>query len=159
MKVSVFILIILFSSCSKHSYDRTKINLVIEEANSYKYDFNKEIFTTFYIDKPAADIKFKLSQREKEKITKRYYELDLDKLPKKITIEGSCNTMPLIFTVLHIQTKDSVQEISIDGGCKEFNFFNKHRAKRINSFLKYILEILNSRPQIKNSPKSNIPYM
>lgn len=158
MKI-IFFITVFFSSCSTHSGKFKHIELVIEDAKSYKYDFKRETYTIFFIDKPPIEIKFKLSDEERIGINEKYYELHLDRFSEKISIEGNCNIMPQIYTTVSIIRDSAVQEIRIETGCNDFSIFKKGKAKDINNFLKYIFEILNSKTEIKNAPKSNIHYM
>lgn len=159
MKKSVFIIMIIFSSCSTHSGKFRHIELVIEHEKSYKYDLQKELYTVHYIDKPSREIKFKLSDEEKKSISVKYYELNLNQLSEDIIIKSNCNIIPEIYTTLFIKRNNNTQEIKIETGCNDFNIFNKGKANRVKIFLNYVYEILNSKPDIKNTPKSNIPYM
>ncbi|HEV8084482.1 MAG TPA: hypothetical protein VGP55_14845 [Chitinophagaceae bacterium] len=159
MRKFIFILIFFFSSCKFYKLKHTNIELIIQDAGSYRYDFKKEIYTVFSIDKSPIEIKFELSNEEKKGINEKYYELHLNKLPAKVSIEGDCMISPAFFTTLYIKRDSSMQEIQIESGCRDYNLFNRGKAERINNFLKYIYKIVKVKPEIKNSPKSNIHYM
>ncbi len=159
MKYLFLPIVILFLSCAHHTKNNINIELKMEIGNSYKYDILKELYVIYYINKPPTEIKFKLSDMEKKSINKKYYELNLDKLPEKLTIENNCNIMPKVFNVLNIKRDQLMQQIRIDRSCNDYSLFKKGKAKRINDFIDFIKNILNSKPEIKNAPKSNIHYL
>lgn len=159
------LLILIFFGCSSNNINDKNIEIVIEFAQSYKYDLHKEVYTVFYINKPPDEIKFHLSDNEKRKIIGKYYDLDINKISgkDKITgntyIEDKCMIMPKLFTIIHVKGKDKLQEIQIDVGCDDFYLSNFSKAKRIKKFLQFVDGIVKSKPQIKNAPTSNIMYM
>ncbi len=51
------------------------------------------------------------------------------------------------------------QEIQIDEGCNDFKFSNQKEAKAIKEFIQFIRTILDSKPEIKKVPRSNMLYM
>ena len=155
----IFIIVICFSCSSNYKMKDANFELVIEVTKSYKYDFINGIYTIFYIDKSPEEIKFQLSEDEKNSIQEKYYELNLNKLPNDINIDGTCMNMPKLYTVIQIKTTNTLQKIQIEMGCDKFNILKTGRAKRINNFINYVYQILNSRPEIKNSPKSNVDYI
>ena len=148
--------------------DRAKdknLEIIIEYAQSYKYDLTRSVYTVFYLDKPTTEIKFSLSNEEKNKIIEKYYDLrihkisGIDKEMGTIYIQDRCWIMPKLYTILHVKAKNRLQDIQIDESCDDFHWRNSNRAKRINKFLQLIDEILQSKPEIKNAPKSDIGYM
>lgn len=164
MKEIVFISVITLLSCSSKVKD-TNIEIIINDNQSYKYDLKNNVYTIYYMNKAATEIKFNLSKEEKHTIINSYYTLKIDKITdiNKITgniyIDDKCTTMPKSFTKLHIKTNYSLQEIQIDEDCNDFYLSNYLKAKRIKRFLKVIRNILQSKPQIKNAPVSDIMYM
>ena len=158
MRNSWLILFILISSCNSDYNPHKKVGLIIQDADSYKCDFEKEIYTIYYIDKLPLEVKFKLSNNEKKSINEKYYEMKLYDIKEKI-INDNCMWSPKIYTTLDFKSENTHQEIRIERGCKDFNFNNKINAQKINDFLNYIDEILKAKAEIKNAPKSNVPYM
>lgn len=165
MKGLFFICVVILLSCSSQRAKDTNIEIIINDDQSYKYDLKNGIYTIFYMSKPPSEIKFTSSKEEKNKIIDSYYTLkideitDIDKITGNIYIEDNCTTMPKSFTRLHIKTNYLLQEIQIDEDCNDFYLSNYIRANRIKRFLRIIRNILQSKPQIKNAPESDIWYM
>ena len=153
------ILLLFISSCSFFSEKNINIDLTIKDGESYKYDLKNGIYTIYYMDKPPVEIKFKLTDNEKEMINNKYYEYQLDDLPLKIIITGNYAREPTIYTSLHIQRKNVIQDLKIEEGCSEFNMFIQNKARKVNHFIEFVYIILNSKMEIKNSKKSNILYL
>ncbi len=67
--------------------------------------------------------------------------------------------MPKDYTILYIKGKGITQEIQIDPNCNDFYLSNFSEANRVKKFIKFILDIIQAKPEIKNSPISDILYM
>ena len=159
MRKLLVIIAISFSCNSNRISTEINFELIIENAKSYKIDFIQGVYTVYFINKPPEEIKFLLSGDEKNGIQEKYYELSLNKLPSEIKIPGTCMIMPQIYTTVYIKNENTLQKIQIENGCDEFSFFESRKAKRIKTFINYIYQILNLRPEIKNSPKSDVEYI
>ncbi len=98
-------------------------------------------------------------------IIDKYYDLmiyeleDINRITKNIYIKDECKTMPKLFTILQIRSKDINQEIQIDQDCNDFYLSNFKTAKKVKSFINFIEGIIQSKPEIKNAPKSHIWYI
>lgn len=159
MKSLFCVCAIILLSCSKTKTKHANIEIIIKSSKSYQFDLKKEVFTVFYLSKPPTQIKFHLTNEEKSKIIDKYYSLDLDKIPGKIKIEDECMYMPKLYTILKVNTKNASQEIEIDSECDDFYFSNFQKANRVKKFLKFVGSILQSKPEIKNAPISDILYL
>ena len=165
MKKILGFYLILITSCSSQQLLDKNIDIVIEEMKSYKYDLKNGIFTIFYLSKLPTKIKFNLTNKEQNEIIKSYYSLNLNKIKTinkqtgNIYIEDECMTMPKNYTILHVKTKSLLQEIQIDMGCDNFYLSNFREANRIKKFIKLVLNIIQSKPEMKNAPGSDILYM
>lgn len=166
MKKNILILLLLFSCSGIREENkpnpepviRHDVELIMKIALSYEYDFEKEICTVYFWDKPPMIIPFKLTEEEKEQINKMYYDLKLYELPIQSEIQDICLTMPKIYTTLNIKRGKELQEIKIDNSCKEFSMEEQTQAKKVKEFITYAYQILNSKPEILNSPKSDMIY-
>ena len=192
IKLILFTLFILIISCKTHSTKDVKSEIIndsqspnynlnkdvikdknleiqIEDAQSYKYDLSKGIFTIFFMGKTPLKINFQLTNDEKNKIIDKYYELGINQIAGKneiagnIYIEDNCLDMPKLTTILKVKSKGRLQMIEIDTSCDDFYqpFYlsNYNVPKRLKDFLQFIFTILQSKPSIKNSPQSDIMYM
>ena len=161
----LLIVISIFMGFTKDTIKDRNIDMVIEYAQSYKYDLTSEVCTVFYIDKSPTEIKFHLSGKEKNKIIDEYYNLEinkisgLDKIIGNTYIEDECMIMPKLYTILHVKIKNKLQNIQIDEDCDDFFLSNFGKANKIKKFLRFVDNILKSKPEIKNAPRSNILYM
>ena len=159
-----FFLVLIFLGCTSNNKDKN-LEIIIEDAQSYKYDLKGEVYTIFYTDKGFSEIKFDLSKEEENKIAEEYYDLRINKIAgddkrfENIYIEDDCMTMPKLFTKIHVKTKNKLQEIKIDESCNNFKLSNYNEAERIKKFIRFVKQIVKSKPQIKNAPESNIMYM
>ena len=191
IKLILFTLFILIISCKTHSTKDAKNEIIndsqspnynlnkdvikdknleiqIEDAQSYKYDLSKGIFTIFFMVK-TLKINFQLTNDEKNKITDKYYDLGINQIAEKneitgnIYIEDNCMDMPKLTTILKVKSKGRLQVIEIDTSCDDFYqpFYlsNYNVPKRVKDFLQFIFTILQSKPSIKNLPQSDIIYM
>ncbi|MFZ1372009.1 MAG: hypothetical protein WAR78_16615 [Ferruginibacter sp.] len=165
-RIIYFIIVfVTLVGCNSEIIKDKSINIVIDGAQSYKYDLTKGIYTVHFMDRPDTIIKFLLSSDEINKIVDKYYDLEInditgvDKELGTILIEDNCMIMPKPFTILHVKSKTKSQDIQIDEGCDKFSLGNVKRGKSVTLFLDFIRAILKSKPEINNAPKSNVMYM
>ncbi len=135
------------------------VGIIIDYAHSYEYDLENQTYTVFYIGKPTQKVKFRLTEKERNEIISKYYNLNLDKLKGNIKITDKCMIMPKLYTVIHVKSGNESQEIHIDEGCNNFQFSNRREAKNVKKFIQFIRTLLNSKPEIKEVPPSNMLYM
>ena len=153
------------SGYTNYSSTNCSPDIVIEYSQSYKFDLKNEIYSVYYMNKPPTKIKFHLSTIEKRLIEKKYYSLGIDKLKiegkksSEILIKDKCTTMPKDYTVLRINNSGTYQEIKIDASCDNFYFWNVNNANKLKQFIKLILDIIYSKPTVKNAPISDILYI
>jgi len=153
------------SGYKNYSLSNCSIDIIIEFPQSYKYDLKNEVYSVYYMNKPPTNIKFHLSTIERRLIEKNYYSLGIDKLKiegkksTKIFIKDKCMTMPKDYFIIHITHAGTYQEIKIDASCDNFYAWNINNANRLKQFIKLILDIIYSKPAVKNAPKSDILYM
>ena len=162
MKEIIFALTVLLISCSNNNnsagskHEREKVDMVISESRSYKYDLEHEIYTVFFLSKPATEVTFKLSAEEKEEILNRFYTLKLDKIQDTEQLEDKCAIMPKLYDTLAVKKQASLKNIIIDLSCDDFV---SSEAKRVKDFMMYVKCIIDAKPEIKNAPKSDILYL
>lgn len=158
-------LLILLPHCSSEKKNDNSIQIVIQCAKSYKYDLRNRVYTVFFLSRPPFDIKFDLTTPENNSIIKMYYDLNLyelkniNQITKNIYIKDGCATMPKLFTILQVKSAEQNQEIQIDQDCNDFYFSNFQTARKVKFFIKFIEDIIQSKPEIKNAPKSDIWYI
>lgn len=150
--------VLLFSCSSKQGARAEKLEIVIEDAQSYKYDLSKQTYTVFgrYSD---TTVNFRLTNLEKKEIADKYYALRLDEIQGKQMIEDNCEMMPKLFSVLKINSKYQSQEITIDDGCGNYKGLFDTKGKRVVAFLQFVADIIRSKPEIMNAPKSDRVYL
>ncbi|MEP6465717.1 MAG: hypothetical protein ABJB05_05410 [Parafilimonas sp.] len=148
----VFALIDLCCNSQKEVKDKN-LNILIEEATS-KYDLTKQAYTVHRYEGDST-IKFELTKLEKEKIVSYYYNLKLDELHDKLTIEDNCMTMPKFYSTLTVKSKTQNQKIIIDIDCKDYKGIFNTKGKRVSLFIYFVENIINSNPKIKSVPESN----
>ncbi|HZH94309.1 MAG TPA: hypothetical protein VEY06_00430, partial [Flavisolibacter sp.] len=73
------------------------IEIVIQIAQSYRYDLHRGTYTTFNMQRDTI-INFHLTEEEKRQIVHKYYSLGLDDLNGKQEIEDNCLIMPKLYT-------------------------------------------------------------
>lgn len=170
--ISVFTTILIFSCSTKKKID-VNIQLSITISQSYKYDLSNTVYIVYGIEESDSNgtryfldssvvIKFFLSVDEKNKIIKKYYDLSLDKLADKELLEDNCNkTMPLTLYTLIAKTKKTtkilVTDMNIDEDCEEYQY--KLQRLKLREFIKYCIDLVNSKPELKNAPTSAMIYM
>lgn len=154
----ILIIAIIFNACASKQKDEN-IKIVIDYPNSYRYDLDKQVFTVFFSTKPPLEIKFSITKHERTKIKNEYYKLGIDDFAGNTDFADKCVIMPKLYTMLSIKTGSKIQRIQIDEGCNNFVLSNFIKANRVKSFLNLIRNILQSKPQIKNAPTSDIIYL
>lgn len=139
--------------------------MVIEYAQSNKVDLAKGIYTVFFMGKLPLEIKFKLSAAERAQIIDKYYSLSIDKLNEidqitgNVYIEDKCMIMPKTYTYLTAKRDSITQQIQIDEGCDDYSPDKSDIAKKVKAFLRYVDTIIQSKPEVKNAPHSDIIYI
>jgi hypothetical protein len=164
-KLYVLVILLILGSCHSEKIRNKSFDITIDDAQSYKYDLVNGVYTVHFMDRPDTTIRFHLSADEASKIVDMYYNLEIDNINGvdrdwgTIYIEDNCRIMPKPYTILHVKAKTTQQDIQIDEGCDDFTFGNKRRGKSVKHFLDFIRMILQSKPEIKGAPQSNVIYM
>ena len=160
LKAAVFVLSVVFLSCStKKKVGDYNLEFIIKDAISYKYDLKKQVFYVFNSMKPDTTIKFDLTTDEQKRIVDKYYELDLEEIKGEIRIDDKCMIMPKPYTVLNVQAKGLWQNITIDESCSYYIPPDSSQRKRGASFLHFVEDILQPKPEIKKNRHSDIMYL
>jgi hypothetical protein len=165
LRLTFIIFLFCLVACSVETKKDRNVEIIINYAQSYKYDLKTGIYTIFYIDKSETSIPFNISIEEKKQIADKYYDLGIDKISgiNKETgttyIEDECMIMPKLYTLLQCKVEDKLQKIQIDDACNNFYLSNTATAKRIKQFLKFIDDIIKTKPELKNAPESNFLYL
>lgn len=160
----VFAFLLFPFSCSTNK-QQEDIGIIIKSNQSYRYDLINGTYTVFFTNNTPVVIKFRLTNKEVNAINHEYYALKLYKMEKinKITgniyIEDNCLVMPKDVTIMKIQTREKTQIIQIDFYCNSFKSSNREKANKIKNFIAYVLNIIDSKPEIKKAPLSDIMYM
>lgn len=163
----LFFLTTLISSliaCSNESTRDRNLNIVISDYDAYQFDLTKMKLTIFNDSKPSQIVKFNLSTKEKNEIIKSYYKFglnemnEINQLTGTTLVEDECFIAPKFTTTIAVKSGEINQKIEIDRNCDNFYISNFHRAKRVKAFLKVVDEILNSKPEIKNAPRTDKIY-
>lgn len=164
--LSITIVLLLWACSAKKKIDRN-VRLSISLDQSYKYDFYNAIYTVYGIGKynsngnlykvtdSSVDIKFSLSQEEKNKIIDKYYSLDLEILPDTLLLDSCLKAMPLSLYTVKATTKRKTQTLITDmePACRSVLY-----TQRLREFIQYCLDIAKERPEIKKAPHSQILY-
>ena len=157
---TIFISTVSFFSCNSYNpNDHLPIQVIITIGQSYKYDLKNQIYTVMNISKPSINVKFKLSDHEREKITDKYYALELNNIKTKTFIKDDCREMPKLITTLEVERQNSSHQIFIDIYCNRYSQFDSTKAIRVKDFINYVFDIIKSKSEIKNIPKSDMIYM
>lgn len=159
MKNFIVSLLVFLSACVSKTRENADIEIVIQDAQSYKFDLKNEIYTVFFMSKPSADIKFNLTDKEKREIINRYFSLNLDKLPDQLKIRDKCEGFPKLFTTLSVKNKGKKQELQVDESCEQFSISDYENGKNLKDFIQLVRDIITSKKEIKAAPKSDIFYM
>jgi len=153
----VLLIAIVGYYCSPKKPIDNNISIIINNAQSYKWDLKKQTYTIFFVSKPPLEVKFSLSQSEKKTIISKYYELNLNNLGEKVEFNDECLSMPKLFTTLSIYAQSWSQQITIDESCNDFQ--DSKNAKNVKAFLEFVKGIIASKPEIKKLPRSDIMYL
>jgi hypothetical protein len=160
-----FLILSFFDSCKPNYIKDTSLGIIIEYAQSYKYNLTNGVYSVYFTVQPKSEIKISLSTEEKERVIDKYYDLDIDKIDAEnkntaITFfEDKCSTMPKLYTILHIKTSKRMQDIKIDQDCDDFYFSDSNKAYNVKKFIHFIEKLLKSKPEFLNVPSSNIIYL
>ena len=156
--MSLFFGILILTSCTSiKNIEPTEI--IIIDASSYRYDLLKGIYTVFLTNKSTINVNFTLSILEKQAIFKFYNKLRLVEFKNSIEIQDNCTVMPKSYTLLSIKSQHGQSEIKIDESCNNFSYDNLKKANRVKDFIKFVKNIIDKKPEIKNAPISDILYL
>jgi hypothetical protein len=149
---------VLSCSTEQRTGDRN-IQIVLQDAQSYRYDLGKGVLTVYYLSKPPTTIPFHLSPKEKEEIIDTYYNLELDRLQDLTRLEDECLDMPELATTINVQSAGRIQKIVIEEDCNSFSARDARKARKVKRFLKAVHSILYTKPEIRTPPPSDIFYI
>jgi hypothetical protein len=155
----LLIMILSFTSCAGKRDIDTTISIEISNAQTWKIDLKKDVYTVFYLSKPPLEIKLGLTEDEQKRLIDTWYSLELDRIPGKTLLNDKCLIMPKLYAVIRATTAHTSQEITIDNNCDDFSLFDAGKAERVKKFIKLVKDIVFSRPAVRDAPKSNIFYM
>jgi hypothetical protein len=159
-RLLLFCILATVLSCStKPKAGNRNIEIVLQDAQSYRYDLSKGVLTVYYLSKPPTEILFHLSPKEKEEIIETYYNLELDRLQDLTRLEDECLDMPELATTIQVQWASRTQKIVIEEDCNSFSGKDARKAGRVKRFLKAVRRILSTKPEIKTPPPSDIFYI
>ncbi len=150
---------VIFSCASSDQVKDEELAIIIEGAQSYKYDLQLETYSVFNMMKSDTTIHFQLTNDEKKQITEKYYSLQLNNLKGKQKIEDSCFQSPKLYTTLRVKSREQEQEIIIDEGCEDYSKIFESKGKRVGAFLEFVRSLLKTKPEIQAAPSSDILYM
>lgn len=153
------ILAVILSCSTKPKAGDRNIQIVLQDAQSYRYVLGKGVLTVYYLSKPPTEIPFPLSPKEKEEIIDTYYNLELDRLQDLTRLEDECLDMPELATTIHVQWAGRTQKIVIEEDCNSFSAKDTRKATRVKEFLKTVRRILSTKPQFKTPSPSDIFYI
>jgi hypothetical protein len=150
--LSFLILITVCCNPQKKIKDNN-LDILIEEAAS-KYDLETQTYTV-YRNKGDTTIQFELTEVEKQEIIDYYYNLELDELHDKLTIEDNCSIMPKLYSTLTVKCKTAEQQIIVDTDCKNYKGLFSTKGKRITSVISFVEKLIQSKPGVKSAPESD----
>lgn len=147
-------------SCSTKEQNRNRnIEIIIQDAASYKYNLKKEVATVFFQSRTPSEIKFQLTDEERNNIIESYYSLGIADLEDSTNIQDRCLDMPTFNTIIYINSTSRNQRLIIEQDCNKISMSDILKARRIKKFLKIVYKILGSKPELKTLPNSDIIYI
>ena len=166
MKILAVSLLLFLSSCLLKKTNkeeivelaREEVEIVIEVAQSFTYDLKKEIYTVYSIERNPVEVKFSLSDQEREAIFKKYQVLNFNRDSKEINVSDDCFDMPKLYTIVWIKSKSGYQKLKIDRGCSRYNGSYAQQANQLREFITLVTGIIRSKPEVRNALKSDILY-
>jgi hypothetical protein len=153
----VLIFLVFLSFCSPAKRSDEDLDVVIDASESYKFDLKKATYTVYFMSKSPVEVKFSLSKNEKEEISRKYRSLGINNLPPELTVTSNCVNSPTLFTIVIISSKSLNQKIRIPLGCDYID--EQQRGNQIREFIITVTNIVKSKPEVKDAPKSDIVYM
>ena len=132
--------------------------ITIESAQSYKYDLKNEIYTVYFFSKEPVEVKFSLSKEEKEEVFEKCHSLELNSDTEEINFDGNCVNSPTLYETLLIRSAESSQKIKISANCDYSNTPYSYKVGRVMEFIKLVTDLVESKPEVKAAPKSDIIY-
>ena len=151
-------LIGILVSCSKSSPKDQNIDIIIQEYETYEYNLSGMTYTVYNDTKPNIVVNLKLTDGEKDKLVKSYYECGLNEMKGITLIEDECFIAPKFSTTILIKSKEGNQKIEIDSRCDNFFLYNFLKARKVKKFLNFVDLILKNKPEIKNTPRTDKIY-
>ena len=156
--IIIFLLQVCTWASSQTNSQPCLFDLSIEFSKIRKCDFCEGVYC-IYSDGAFVSIPFNLSKRDKKKLYKNYYRLGLQKLEKDKFYDDSCIYQPKSYNTLRFNIKGKSQVIKIDPNCDRFDDKDRFSAKNVQKYIAILKEIMQSKKEIRDAPKSNIIIM
>ncbi|MFT4092080.1 MAG: hypothetical protein QM640_00480 [Niabella sp.] len=145
-----------------YSLPQNNLGIIIQNASSTQIDLIENVYTVYMWGLSDSTkqgknivIPFSLTSEEDKRIRKKFYALKLNELPDSIVINDKVEMFPYVPTTITIHTNNCKKIIEFEYG-KDYDDKNGYK---IRQFLDLINEIIFSKPEIKNAPKSDVHYM
>ena len=157
MKKLIFIIPLLFISCVKKEIS----SIIIQNDQSSELNLFKGKFVVHFMEKEDANYKFSISEDEIIVIKKTYDNLNINNYDKELLITDNSQQiiMPSSYTIYNINFSDGSNQIfKVNTGLKK-NPLKRLEYKQLYKFIDQINDIIKSKKEIYNSPKSDLRYM
>lgn len=159
-KLIKFKYLIIFAVLISCKEEGTINSIVIKNDRSSVIDLFEGRYTVYHREGKISSNRFKIEDCEVEKIKKAYYENGMGQMRDTLTVTSSdIIMMPFNTTTYTITYSDGrKQEITVEEDSKT-NPLHLKKYIKIRNFINQINQVIDSKNEIKNAPKSDILYM
>lgn len=157
MKKLIFIIPLLFTSCVKKDIS----SIIIQNDQSSELNLFKGKYLVHFMEKEDANLKFSISEDEIIVIKKTYHNLNINNYEKELLITDNSQQiiMPSSYTIYNINFSDGSNQIfKINTDLKK-NPLERRQYKQLYKFINKINDIIKTKKEIYNAPKSDLRYM
>ena len=148
--VTIFILTIVFASCTNHKYDKQMpVNFSIKIINTTNsYDSKTGIYIRKYLNNDSV-VKVALTQKEMNIIYELFKKNDFWSFPNKFECDkNSVCTLPAFDTTIEITCNGKNKTVTNTTYCDKK--IEQKKSDEFDEFDTEIMKIINNKPEIKN---------
>ena len=157
--VTIFILTIVFASCTNHKYDKQMpVNFSIKIINTTNsYDSKTGIYIRKYLNNDSV-VKVALTQKEMNIIYELFKKNDFMSFPDKFECDKKGSTrIPAFDTTIEITYKGEYKRVLNTDFCDKK--IEQQKSDRFDEFSLEIIKIINNKTEIKNMRKCDMIFM
>ncbi|HEX8576376.1 MAG TPA: hypothetical protein VF677_08790 [Flavobacterium sp.] len=156
MKINIIIIALLFISCTKKNIN----SIVIQNDRSSEINLFEGEYIIHFMSKEDSKYKFPIDREEILEIKNTYERENIFDYGKElIAVEEELFSVPLSDTKYIIHFEDGTKQVIIVRTDFVKNPLDMKKYRRLKKFIDKINDIIKSKKEIQNAPRSDVFYM